>query len=80
MFLGHARIIPSGYSAFGVSIFVVLSGFLLANSYNICYILFSMLGARCISRIDKKMTAILKKNFKKLISIVRKENHKGSVI
>ena len=34
VFLGHARIIPSGYSAFGVSIFVVLSGFLLANSYN----------------------------------------------
>ena len=34
VFLGHARIIPSGYSAFGVSIFVVLSGFLIANSYN----------------------------------------------
>ena len=47
--------------------------------YFICYILFSMLGARCIGGIDKIMTAILKRNFKKIISIVRKENHKGSV-
>ena len=34
VFLGHANMIPRGYASFGVSIFIVLSGFLMAMSYS----------------------------------------------
>lgn len=52
VFLGHANMIPRGYASFGVSIFIVLSGFLMAMSY---------------SEKNVKSDLVHKLNFQKLI-------------